>query len=93
MFSFAKLKFRASLFSCNFFYWSRFSLTKISIHFSVFCKGKMPEISQLWPSYNDDDIFFSQIARYISYCGKVYLFEIVTFLMFDLFVGTIFVTS
>ena len=53
----------------------------------------MPEISQLWPSYNDDDIFFSQIARYISYCGKVYLFEIVTFLMFDLFVGTIFVTS
>ena len=53
----------------------------------------MPEISQLWPSYNDDDIFFSQIARYISYYGKVYLFEIVTFLMFDLFVGTIFVTS
>ena len=50
-------------------------------------------ISRLWPSDNDDDIFFSQIARYISYCGKVYLFEIVTFLMFDLFVGTIFVTS
>ena len=74
MFSFAKLKFRASLLSSNFFYWSRFSLTKISIYFSVFCKGKMPEISQLWPSYNDDDIFshkelgiFHTVARYIFF--------------------------
>ena len=48
---------------------------------------------RLRPSDNDDNIFFSQIARYISYCGKVYLFRFITFLIFDLFVGTIFVTS